>query len=216
MGLIKQGILGGFRKKTGSVVGAYWRKLDVIKALPRSSGKPATQPQIEHKQKFALVTAFLSKAGGLIDVGFRSDDTVTPMNRALSYHLKEAVIGVYPDYTIDMEKFKYSVGSLELPDTVSVELVIERKIRFGWDRTTETDKYINPSDTVTVVAYNSAKQRFVKQVATTTRGTGEYELQFPEAFDGEEVDLYISFSSATKKINSESKYLGKITCALAI
>ncbi len=216
MGLIKQGILGGFRKKTGSIVGAYWRKLDVIKALPRSSGKAPTQPQIEHKQKFALVTSFLSKASGLIDIGFRSDDTVTPMNRALSYHLKEAVIGTYPDYAIDMEKFKYSVGSLEFPDTVSVEVISDRKIRFQWDRTTEIDKYINPTDTVTVVAYNSAKQRFVKQVAATTRGMGEYELQMPEAFDGEEVDLYISFSSVTKKINSESRYLGKVTLFLPI
>ncbi|RZK61166.1 MAG: hypothetical protein EOO95_16865, partial [Pedobacter sp.] len=68
MGLIKQGILGGFRKKTGTVVGAYWRKLDVIRALPRNSGKGATQLQINQQLKFGLVTSFLSNISGLIDV----------------------------------------------------------------------------------------------------------------------------------------------------
>ncbi len=216
MGLIRTGILGGFRKKTGSVVGAYWRRLDVIKALPRSSGKAPTQGQIEQKQKFALVTAFLSKASGLIDIGYRSDDTLTPMNKALAYHLKHAVTGSWPNFDIDMEKFKYSIGSLELPYTVTAEIITDRKIHFAWDRTTEQDKFINPSDTVTVVAFNSDKQSFVKQVAATTRGTGEFELQLPEAFDGDNLYLYISFSSATKKVNTESRYLGTVTMPMPI
>jgi len=217
MGLIKQGILGGFRKKTGSVIGAYWRKLDVIRALPRNSGKPATQQQLEQKQKFALVTSFLSKASGLIDVGFKSADTATPMNKAVAYHLKEAVVGVYPDFSIDMEKFKYSVGSLELPYTMSTEILMGAKIRFEWDRTDVDDgKLIQPSDTVTVVAYNADKHGFIKQVAATTRATGEYELQLPEVFIGDNLHLYISFSSANKKSNSVSKYLGAVILTQSI
>jgi hypothetical protein len=214
MGLIRQGVLGGFRKKTGAVVGAYWRKLDVIRALPRSSGKAPTQLQIEHKQKFAMATSFLLKASGLIKAGFRSEDTLTPMNKALAYHLKEAVIGAWPDFAIDMEKFRYSIGNLEMPDTIGTEVLGDGKVRFEWDRTTDSDDFIKPSDTVTVVAYNSDKQRFVKKVAATTRGTGEYELQLPEVFAGDTLYLYISFSSVTKKINSESRYLGTVTLPL--
>lgn len=211
MGLIRQGILGGFRKKTGSVIGAHWRKLDVIKALPRLSGKAPTQQQIEHKQKFAMVTSFLTKAAGLINVGFRSDDTVTPMNKALAYHLKKAIIGTWPDFAIDMEKFKYSTGSLELPYTVSGEAISDSKIRFVWDRITQQDDLIQPTDTVTVVAYNSDRNTFVKQVAATTRSAGEFELQLPEVFVGDNLHLYISFYSVSKKISSETMYLGTAT-----
>ena len=208
MGLIRQGILGGFRKKTGSVVGSYWRNLDVIRALPRNSGKAPSQQQIEHKKKFAMVTAFLSKASGLIDAGFKTGDTATPMNKALAYHLKEAVIGLWPNFTIDMQKFKYSVGSLELPDDVIVAGLAGGVIRFEWDRINEADKFINPGDTVTVVAYNPSKERFVKEVAAVTRGVGEFELQLPQSFAGETVHLYISFSSTIKKLNSDTSYLG--------
>ena len=58
------------------------------------------------------MTSFLSKASGLIDVGFKSADTATPMNKAVAYHLKEAVVGIYPDFSIDMEKFKYEDEAL--------------------------------------------------------------------------------------------------------
>lgn len=208
MGLIKQGILGGFRKKTGSVVGSYWRKQDVIRALPRSSGKPPTQQQIEHKQKFAAVTSFLSKASGLIDAGYRSGDTQTPMNKAVAYHLKEAITGAWPNFAVDMQKFKYSIGSLELPFSVGVAMLPDAKARFEWDRTTDNDKFISPTDAVTVVAYNTDKNVFVKQVAATTRSIGYYELELPEVFMSDNLHFYISFSSTLKKLNSESKYLG--------
>ncbi|MGF1925184.1 MAG: DUF6266 family protein, partial [Bacteroidia bacterium] len=123
MGTIKLGILGGFRKKTGTVVGSYWRKLDVIKALPRSSGKAPTQLQIEQQQKFALVTGFLGEFSELIDTGYKADGSFTPMNMAVAYHLKEAVTGNSPFYAIDLTKFKYSQGRIKLPDTVTATAI---------------------------------------------------------------------------------------------
>ena len=39
MGKIRQGILGGFRGKVGTVVGSYWNGIFYIKALPVSTRK---------------------------------------------------------------------------------------------------------------------------------------------------------------------------------
>lgn len=211
MGLIKIGILGGFRKKTGTVVGSYWRKLDVIKALPRSSGKAPTQQQIEQKQKFGLVTSFLGKAGDLINHGFKSDNALTPMNNAVTYHLGEAIMGTYPNYAIDMEKFKYSIGNLELPDVVEATPTAGAQIAFSWDRAGEIGTHISPLDIVSVVAFNVQKQRFVKKIIAGTRGDDNFTLQLPETFVGDTVHLYISFSSTTRKMNSDTMYLGTAT-----
>lgn len=210
MGLIKQGILGGFRKKTGTVVGAYWRTLDVIRALPRNSGKAPTQLQIEQKQKFALVTSFLSHISDLIDMGFKSVGPLTPMNKAVAYHLKMAVTGTWPDFAIDLPNLMYSTGNLELPYNVTATATAGGKIGFEWDRLTDEGLLINPADAVTIVAYNANRNIFVKAVAATTRGIGEFELQTPDAFEGEEVHLYISFSSTVKKRNSDSLYIGTV------
>lgn len=211
MGLIKQGILGGFRKKTGTVVGAFWRSLDVIRALPRSSGKAPTQLQLEQQQKFGLVTAFLSNISELVDAGFKSSGPATAMNRAVAYHLKMAVTGTYPGYFLDMPKFKYSIGKLELPQNVTATAVAESKVRLEWDGITDVGKFISPTDTLTVVAYSVERQKFVKAAAITTRGTGMYEMEMPSSFVGDEVHVYISFSSTTSKRNSDSLFVGVAT-----
>ena len=208
MGLIKQGILGGFSKKTGTVVGAYWRRLDVIRALPRKSGKAPTQSQLEQQQKFGLVTAFLSDFSELIDVGFKSTSSATAMNRAVAYHLQEAIIGTSPDYAIDLAKFKFSEGKVEVPDMVTANAISGGGIHYVWDGLTDEGKFIQPTDTVTVVAYNANRQKFVKVIAATTRGIGEFVMQMPQAYNGDTVHLYISFTSAVKKLNSNSLYLG--------
>ena len=88
MGIIRGRILGGFRKKAGAVIGAYWRSLDVIKGLPRISNKPPTQAQIDQRLKFALVTGFFSYVSDLIDVGYKALSGVeTPMNVACAQPL---------------------------------------------------------------------------------------------------------------------------------
>lgn len=51
MGIIRGGILGGFRNKAGAVIGSYWRTLD-IKGLPCISGKAPTQKQLDQRAKF--------------------------------------------------------------------------------------------------------------------------------------------------------------------
>ena len=39
MGKIRQGILGGFRGKVGTVVGSYWNGIFYMKALPQNNRK---------------------------------------------------------------------------------------------------------------------------------------------------------------------------------
>lgn len=209
MGVIKHGILGGFRKKTGTVIGAYWRTLDVIRALPRRSGKAATQAQLEQQQKFALVTAFLGNFSELIEVGFMATLPATPMNEAVAYHLKEAITGTSPDYAIDLPKFRFSAGKVELPDPITASAIPGSKIRFEWDGNQIVEgKFIDPSDKLTVLAYNPLKEKFVKVFAATTRDMGEYDLKLPASFEGDTVHLYISFVSGIKKLNSNSFYVG--------
>jgi len=45
MGKIRQGILGGFRGKVGTVVGSYWNGIFYMKALPLSTKKSRSGSQ---------------------------------------------------------------------------------------------------------------------------------------------------------------------------
>ena len=57
MGVIKQGILGGFSGKVGSVVGTSWKGRAVMKAMPLSVANPRTTGQVQQRTKMAGVVA---------------------------------------------------------------------------------------------------------------------------------------------------------------
>lgn len=53
MGTIKQGILGGFSGKVGSVVGSSWKGIAVMKAKPLSVANPRSSKQTAQRGKFS-------------------------------------------------------------------------------------------------------------------------------------------------------------------
>lgn len=69
MGIIKQGILGGFSGKVGSVVGTSWKGRAVMKAMPLSVANPRSTGQVNQRTKFSSCVAMAqSLLGGAIAV----------------------------------------------------------------------------------------------------------------------------------------------------
>ena len=60
MAIIKQGILGGFKKKIGSVVGSSWKGKATMRSLPLSVANPRTALQVENRNRFKACAAFAS------------------------------------------------------------------------------------------------------------------------------------------------------------
>ena len=57
MGVIKQGILGGFSGKVANVVGSSWKGIAVIKSRPLSVANPKTAAQTGQRTKFSAAVA---------------------------------------------------------------------------------------------------------------------------------------------------------------
>ncbi|MES2454158.1 MAG: DUF6266 family protein [Bacteroidota bacterium] len=210
MGIIRGGILGGFRKKTGAVIGAYWRSLDVIKGLPRKSNKPPTEDQMNQRIRFGLITGFLSWISPLIEVGYKALSGVeTPMNVAVSYHLENAVTGVAPNFTIDYPKVMFSRGKLFLPDNIALATTEDAQLDISWTNLGPDDRFKDATDRLTVMVYNPAKSKFVTVRSVVARSAQSYDLMLPANFSGDNVHCYVSFSSVKiKNMVSESYYLG--------
>ena len=60
MAIIKRGILGGFSKKIGSVVGSSWKGIAVMKSLPLSVANPNTVKQQGVRKPFAACVSLAS------------------------------------------------------------------------------------------------------------------------------------------------------------
>lgn len=63
MGVIKRGILGGFSKKVGPVVGSSWKGIDVIKSKPVSVANPNTPAQQAQRSAMRAANVFLRSFG---------------------------------------------------------------------------------------------------------------------------------------------------------
>ncbi len=212
MAIIRQGILGGFRNKVGTVVGAAWRKLDVIRSLPRKSNKPPTQTQKDQRSKFALVTGFLSYISDLIDSFYQPGaGSTSAMNEAVAYHLKNAIIGVAPDFEFDFTKLRFSTGKLRNPAIYDVVALPDAEMKFTWSEDGSDSKFKDGSDMISVMVYEPINERFVLLVEAATRSELEFTLLLPPDMIGNEVYCYFSFTSdMKKKLHSKSVFVKKI------
>ena len=62
MGTIKQGILGGFNGKVGTVIGSSWKGITYMKGIPNHTRNPRTEKQIAQRTKMEFARNFLQPA----------------------------------------------------------------------------------------------------------------------------------------------------------
>lgn len=58
MGVIKQGILGGFSGKVANVIGSSWKGIAYMKSMPLSVANPKTAAQVAQRTKITYCVAF--------------------------------------------------------------------------------------------------------------------------------------------------------------
>ena len=65
MGTIKQGILGGFNGKVGTVIGASWKGITYMRGIAASNSNPQTEAQLDQRARFV---AFFSQWLQRVDI----------------------------------------------------------------------------------------------------------------------------------------------------
>src|SRR5574344_810168 len=60
MGVIKQGILGGFQNKVGAVIGSNWKGIATMRSRPISVANPRTGKQVAVRSDFSTLVKMAS------------------------------------------------------------------------------------------------------------------------------------------------------------
>ena len=210
MGTIKHGANGGFSGKAGSVVGSRWKDVNYIKGLSKDRTKPASQLQLEAQAKFATAVTFLKPIKDLLNVTYGSmkSGRATGFNMALKHVIKSAVIGVYPDYSIDYSVVNLSVGSLGVA-TGSVSAEAERNIRLSWNSQTNKNNAF-ADDGITVLLYQPETHIYLDGPDNLTRADGEVVIAMRSEMIGKQLQVYYFFTSRDGKKLSPSWYAGGV------
>jgi hypothetical protein len=208
MGIQDKGAFGGFRNKTGPLVGHIVNGQNVITSIPRKSTKLPTLKQRDQRKKFGLVTSYLSWISGLIEIGFQDHEArQSAMNKAVQYNLLNAVTGVSPDFAIAYSKLVYSQGKCPLPGDTLIEGLLGEKVDYSWGITLPS-KYGKQTDMATLMVYNPDKDRFVVLQNAAARSQLGFTLQLPADFLGDTIHCYLSFVAQDGKLVSNSTYIG--------
>ena len=104
MGKIKQGILGGFSGKVGTVVGGAWKGIDYMRSLATSISNPKSPAQVIVRTNFATIAKIMSKANPIIKTSdWKKAKKQTAYNAAIRINYHGAIV----DGVIDFERLTF-------------------------------------------------------------------------------------------------------------
>ena len=213
MGEIKQGILGGFSGKVGTVVGFIKKGKSFMRALAANVYNPRTEGQVNQRNKFAAVVSFVSNNLTFINQGFRFlAKGMSAANAAHSYNIKNAITGTAPNFSVDYPTALVSRGKLEgvLGGAASSS---GGGVSATW---TDNSTYGNarPDDKVMLLVYNDLRGESVSLLEDpATRATATVGTTLPNHFVGDTVQVYLAFQAADGSMVSDSTHLGAVVVA---
>ena len=211
MAIISQGILGGVSGKIGNVIGGSWKGIDYLRIMPASVANPKTPAQMDQRSKFITVIKFLQPMVDFLRVGFKLYAIkMTQFNNAMSYNLKNAITGTYPDYTIDFSKALVSRGSLAGASGANVASVSDTEMTLSWADNTGTGGAL-ATDKSLLLAYDTSTGTVVYNTAGAARSVGVQSLTVPAELSGGTFETFLGFISEDGSLVANSVYVGSIT-----
>ena len=170
MGKIKQGILGGFKGKVGTVIGATWNGIAYMRGLAQSHKNPQTEAQLKQRSFFKEVQDLV---GQLSDeqLAFLFPTSVKGMSRR---NLLTKQLSAYP---IETEEGKHadladiiSLGNVPTADLPDVTITASRSaVTISWNadtawRSQHADEY------PTICVFNVTQKKIFLVHSTVTVG----------------------------------------------
>lgn len=218
MGTIRNGLLKGIRGRVGPVVVTKFNKeKSIVKILPNKTRKAPKIAQKVQRARFRTGQKFVISANSLISIGYRNNKAkAKPLEAACSYHVKNAVQGEYPDFSIDPSKIIISIdhGGLKHERSAKMSMVKCNIVEVTWDT---AGKY-NPcelldrnNDDTLFLLYNETKGTLYMGEKVMRR-EGTLSRKIPSKNVGDVIHGYFFFAAKDGKV-SNSQYLGSIKIA---
>lgn len=207
MGIINQGILGGLRKKVGSVVGASWKGIPVLRIYQPVVSNPKTAAQVTVRTGFKAyaMLASLILAAYIKPLWDRGAVRMSGFNAFLKANAQSIANGDSPfDVAIIATK-----GKMDATPIASVS-VASTGITVTWNSAT-SGRYALPTDIPYLLVMDAANEKVLyagcpdanakRQDGTVTVLPAAFMSEFDSAGEGK---AYLSFMRADGSIVSDS------------
>ena len=207
MGKIKQGILGGFSGKVGTVVGSFWNGIFFIKALPQSYSKNRSSKQTK-QQNFFKELVELSCQLSKEDLEFIYPRPPKGMTRRNMLVKQLATFAVITDEakTVDLADIN-SLGNAPKTDLPEVRIdTYKENLQISWNGNSEYRQQHGSARPVIFFA-NVTQQKLFLVLSPVTLGKSEkqsFELSIKPY--GKPTDNYSGFMFVADGDNSINRH----------
>lgn len=216
MGVIKQGILGGFQNKVGAVIGSNWKGIATMRSRPISVANPRTGKQVAVRSDFSILVKMASALNATLIRPYwsRFAQKKTGANAFISANFSKlaGVVTTIPNRLI------LSQGKLDGLADYAVALGA-KDYTLSWDETV-LGVYGATTDKVSVFALNGIQDASgrnaveYKYCGETVRHEGSFTIDpadlAPEISDVSDVRFVVCVSRAdgTMVSNSQAAHYG--------
>ena len=200
MGKIKQGILGGFKGKVGTVIGASWNGIAYMRGLPQSVKNPKTAAQQAQRAFFAEVQDLVSQLS-YEQLHFLFPNPEQQMSRRNAMVKQLTALSIVEDGAkhVDLASLT-TIGNAPEADLPGVTVTASRSnLTISWDkenawRTAHADEY------PTICIFNVTQRKIFLVHSTVTIGaSGEQSFTSEFAAYGIGSDEYAGIMLSTGK-----------------
>lgn len=204
MGVIKQGILGGFSGKVANVVGSSWKGIAVLKSLPLSVANPKTAAQEEQRGKMRMVVEAARVLLAPVIQPFWNPfaQRMSGYNRFVSQN-----IDAYDETSLASPANFYSQrGSLLGSPITSVAADdSSNTIIVTWTNNAGQSDAL-ATDEANIVVYNATKNYWITDIGQAVRSAGTRTIAESTMTTGDQLAVYLGFSRPDISKVSDSDY----------
>lgn len=211
MGTFRKGILGGFSGTVGTVVGATWRGMDVMRSRPKKSGSAPTAQQLLQREKFSLAIQFQNSLRTMQKRLYGNNAGVkSRVNLAASQLLREVVAEQNGQVVLLMNKVQITKGDRTGFQNLAVTAAVGETLGFTWVDNSE-QVMAEETDIFSCAIYEPETGVFHIQEGPEVRTSELAAVVLPEEWNGALVHVFAFFQSAEQNTACNSLYLGPVT-----
>ena len=196
-----------FSGKFGDYYGRVFKgkQLIVKKRSPRKS--ELSTRELEIRRNMAIVTRFLKLLGPVLKK-YNEPNGNSGYHKAMSYIIRNAIQGRYPDQRIDFSRVILGNGNLPNPVTYHVYSPAKGLLEFTWSLEI-MKRRISKADRIFALAYCETTHEFRYEPSGAERRDRQF-LMDVSCFSGKKIEVYFGFASPAGAQISTSIYAGSI------
>ena len=207
MGKIKQGILGGFKGKVGTVIGASWNGIAYMKGLPQSQKDPKTAAQVAQRSFFREVQDLVSQltAEQLAFLFPSSPSGMTRRNAIVQQLCADPLVEADSKH-VDLANIN-SIGNAPTAEMPDVSVAAEGdNLAISWDDDSDFRAEHGDEYPTIFVANVTQKKIFLLHSTVVIGASGEQAFNADIAAYGEASDEFGGFMLSTGAVSAPHGY----------